>query len=70
MGLLDTILAEKARFVPDSGWNLVGLDEFQPAGEKLYLIGHFTDKELANAELAKRLSAGGDQVFLYGADAA
>lgn len=64
------MLAEKAEFVPDKGFNLVGLDDFQPTGEKLYLIGHFTSKSAAHTAMTKRAGGGGDidRMFIYGPD--
>ena len=32
---------EKARFTPESGFNLVGIDPFGSHGNRLYLIEHF-----------------------------
>ena len=40
MGITSRILNEKSRFIPTSGYALVGLDDFEDFGEKLYLIGH------------------------------
>ena len=32
---------EKQALTPESGFNLVGIDPFETAGNKLYLIEHF-----------------------------
>lgn len=32
---------EKILLVPESGFNLVGIDPFEAVGKKLYLIEHF-----------------------------
>lgn len=32
---------EKAKFTPESGFNLVGIDPFGSLGNQLYLIEHF-----------------------------
>jgi hypothetical protein len=65
--LVTGILAEKARFIPESGFNLVGFDWFELPGEKLYLIDHFDTRAEAEAALAKR-GGGHDDTFIYGPD--
>lgn len=37
----DILEKEKQKLTPESGFNLVGIDPFAPAGDKLYLIEHF-----------------------------
>lgn len=32
---------EKENLTPESGFNLVGIDFFQPKGRRLYLVEHF-----------------------------
>lgn len=69
MGLMDKMAADKAKHVPESGYNLVGLDDFEDPGEQLYLIGNFPSKEEAQAEMKKRESSkdhNGDRMFIYG----
>ncbi len=54
--------------IPKSGFNLVGLDDFErdPADE-LFLIGHFDTQEEAEAARADRLkSSPGLKMYVYG----
>lgn len=67
MGMMEKMMADKARFVPDEGFNLVGLDDFDDPGEQLYLIGNYETRELAQAEMAKRRAdPNADKMFIYG----
>lgn len=65
---IGAILAEKDRFTPEHGFNLVGRDDFEPAGEQLYLVGHFPRREDAEAAMAARLAENPDEaLYIYGA---
>lgn len=68
MSFVKKALAEKAEFTPESGYNLVGLDDYGPPEEVgLYLVGHYEDKAAAEAEKAKREKANPDtKYFIYG----
>lgn len=67
---LDRALAEIEQFTPSTGANLVGVDTFEPPGEKLYLIGWFRTRAAADAALVKRASLGTDErVYVYAASA-
>ena len=37
----DIDVKEKARLIPESGFNLVGIDPFETRGSQLYLVEHF-----------------------------
>jgi hypothetical protein len=37
----DMLEREKQKLTPQSGFNLVGIDPFASAGDKLYLVEHF-----------------------------
>jgi hypothetical protein len=50
--MLKKMMEEKRKLVPKSGYNLVGVDDFEMPGERLYLIGHYTTEEAANDALA------------------
>lgn len=65
--LIARILAEKERFEPERGFNLVGLDEYErEIGEMLYLIGTFPTRRAAQAALEARRRADGDEVmYIY-----
>lgn len=45
----DKMLAEKKKFLPKEGFNVVGEDDFEPPGERLYLLGNYSSKEEALA---------------------
>lgn len=66
--MIEKILAEKRRFEPERGFNLVGLDEFEcEFGDKLYLIGTFSTRRAAQAALeVRRRADGGEVMFIYG----
>jgi hypothetical protein len=62
---VNEILTEMDQFTPEQGWNLVGLDDFEPFGEKLYLIGHFETREEAEAVKATREASQTDPNSIY-----
>jgi hypothetical protein len=49
MSLMDGIDLEIRIFTPPSGFNLVGLNDYELPGEQLYLIAHFSTIEEAEA---------------------
>lgn len=56
-------LNEKERFIPDEGFNLVGVDTFEDPGEELFLIGNYATKEEAEKERKNRLKDNPDERF-------
>ena len=61
--------ADKKKFIPKSGFNVVGVDDFEMPGEQLYLVGHFTDKKAAEAALARFQKANPDETaHIYSPD--
>lgn len=66
MSTLEKMLKMKEALIPKSGFNVVGIDTFAPPGEdgSIYLIGHFENREDAEAEAAKR-STEMVKVFIY-----
>ncbi len=56
------------RFIPKTGFNLVGLDDFEKPGEQLYLINSYGSR----AEAEKAMKAYGqktdDKLFIYSPD--
>lgn len=50
--MLDKMKAEKKRWIPKTGYNVVGVDDFELPGEKLYLISHHGTEAEANRALA------------------
>ena len=67
---IDKMLAAKEAMTPESGFNLVGLDDYEKPGEELYFIAHFDKKDDADAEQKKRAEDNsGEKMFVYGSDA-
>jgi hypothetical protein len=65
---LKKMLAQKKKMTPAKGFNLVGLDDYEKAGEQLFLIssGHKTEAE-ARAAQKKYLQKNRDtRTFIYG----
>lgn len=58
---------EKKSFIPESGFNLVGIDPFAAYGSRLYLIEHFDLYQ--DALKAKKLRKNQDEylILYYGA---
>lgn len=54
---MDGALADRERFTPKTGWNLVGIDTVAVPGEQLYLISHHGKKAAATAAAAGRPSS-------------
>ena len=54
MGMIEKMLDARRNLTPTEGFNLVGIDDFEPFGEELYLVGHFATKEEAIAEQQRR----------------
>lgn len=68
---VDAILAEKEKFTPASGANLVGVDDYEDPGECLYLVGHFATVEAAEQEKANRLAKDPEEkLYVYPAKGA
>lgn len=58
---------DKAKFIPKTGFNVVGVDDFELPGEKLYLIGHFKDDKSATESMSKfKRENPGETVHVYG----
>lgn len=54
---------------PKTGFNLVGVDDFEEPGEELYLVGHFDTREAADAAKTDRLRKNPDEVLhIYAAE--
>jgi hypothetical protein len=61
-------LAEKRRMTPTTGFNVVGVDDFELPGEKLYLIGHYKSEPEAEAAKARHEKEHPDEtVHIYSA---
>lgn len=67
MSFIKKALAEKAKFTPAEGFNVVGVDaSADPGEEALYLINHVATREEAE-QIVKRAKAGGDRRYVYAA---
>jgi hypothetical protein len=59
--------ADKAKFIPKSGYSVVGIDDFEMPGEQLYLIGHFGSEQAAQSALTKfRKDNPSEKAYVYG----
>lgn len=72
MDFIERALKQIEEMTPESGFNLVGLDDYGPPDEQgLYFIANFSSQEEAEAEKAKREKANPDvNYYVYGAPAA
>jgi len=69
MGDLEKRLAAKEKLTPKAGFNLVGVDDFEPAGDDLFLVGHYETRDEAEAEMDRRLAAQpSGKYYIYGPD--
>lgn len=63
------MLKDKARMIPKKGFNLVGVDDYQPPGSQLYLVGNYASRDEADKTMKSRQKTGnGDKMFVYGPD--
>jgi hypothetical protein len=62
MGLIEKLGADLKFHTPDTGYNLVGIDDFELPGEMLYIIAHFDTWEEAIAVM--RAQSHQDHVIL------
>ena len=69
--MIEAMLAQKARMIPEKGFRLVGLDDFEPPGSQLYPISlHATRKEAEAAmkKYAADRQFNSDPLFIYASD--
>lgn len=62
------MLDEKAAATPETGFNLVGVDDFEAPGQKLYIIAWYETRAEAEARLAEhaaREDHNGDALYVY-----
>lgn len=66
MNAIDAMLKQKKAMTPKSGFNLVGLDDFELPGEQLFLIGQYKTEGEANAAKKKHDARNKDvKTFIY-----
>jgi len=64
--MLRAMQKDMQRFIPATGFNVVGVDDFEPPGEQLYLISHHDDQAGAEAALeAFQARSKGDKAYIY-----
>ena len=51
--MLEAMRRNKRKFLPQSGYNVVGVDDFELPGEQMFLVGHYPTREAAQAALEK-----------------
>lgn len=65
--MLKEMQKDRERFTPKTGYNVVGVDDFERPGEQLYLISHHKDMAAAQAALeAFKARSKGDAAYIYG----
>jgi len=69
MKALDRQLAAVDEATPESGYNLVGMDDYEDSGDELYVIEHYDTKDAALAALTERKKEYPDEtVYVYPAE--
>ena len=64
--MLEMMEADKKKFIPKTGYNVVGVDTFEDPGEQIYLIAHFSDKAKAVSKQKQfQKENPGIAVFIY-----
>jgi hypothetical protein len=58
--------AEIDKFTPTDGYNVVGVDSFEPVGEALYLVAHVYDAAEAERLRAEHAARSGNVTHVYG----
>jgi hypothetical protein len=64
---MDARIAAKKKLIPKKGFNLVGVDDYEEAGDDLYLIGNFPNEAAAKTAQAARKKKNPNEVtYIYG----
>jgi hypothetical protein len=64
--MLELMAADMDRHTPETGFNVVGIDDHEVPGEQLYLISHHETLEEAERAATKARRGHGDAVYVYG----
>ena len=65
--MLKAMKKDRENFTPKTGFNLVGVDDYEVPGEQLYLIQHCTTEEEAVAAMtARKKIRPREKVYIYG----
>lgn len=64
--MLEEMRKDKGSVTPKTGYNVVGVDDFEPPGDQLYIIGHYESREEAEAALARWKESHEDPAYVYG----
>lgn len=60
------MLKRKTELTPQSGFNLVGVDDYDVGADALYLIAHFDTRPEAEAAKKKKAQTTDDTLYIYG----
>lgn len=64
---IEAMLRQKQAMTPKSGFNLVGLDDYEKPGEQLFLISsHKTERDAVKAQKEYMKKNRDSQTFIYG----
>ncbi len=67
--MIDKIQAEKLKFVPKKGFNVVGVDKTALPGEALFLVGNYNTREDAQKVIGdQKLDDGLTAYYIYTPD--
>ncbi len=67
--MIDKMTANKKKFIPKEGFNVVGVDDYEDPGEQLFLIAHYKTEDVAKARLDRFKKNNPDTpAYVYGPD--
>ena len=58
-------LAAIDRLTPREGFNVVAVDDYEEAGDDLYLVGQYKTKEDAESHAANHTKETGEKAYVY-----
>lgn len=62
-------LAARLRCRPETGFNVVAVDDYEEAGDELYVVANYDDRESAEAHAKSHTEETGEKAYVYGSDA-
>lgn len=65
---VEAALAQMERFIPATGFNVVGVDAFEKPGEALYFVAHTEDAAEAEKLALAHTKQSGNKTHIYPAD--
>ena len=67
--MLDKMLENKKACMPETGFNLVAFDDYEPPGEQLAVLANYDTEDEANAAKDAFVARNdGNAAFVYGTD--